>query len=60
MWASSYGPRQGRRIRYLVATPDRDCNEVKYLQEALDMIEDFQRRDTRREAAEITLAERPR
>ena len=41
-------------------TTDRDCNEVKFLQEALDMIEDFQRRDTRREVAEIIPVERPR
>ena len=40
--------------------PDRDSNEVFYLQEALDMIEDFQRRGSRWEATEITLEERQR
>ena len=40
-------------------TTDRDCNEVKYLQEAVGMIENFQRQDTRREVAEIILVERP-
>ena len=44
----------------LSCTTDRDCNEAKYLQEALDMIEDFQQRDTRHEVAEIILVERPR
>ena len=39
-------------------TTDRDCNEVKYLQEALDLIETFLRRDTRREVAEVILVER--
>ena len=38
--------------------PDRDSNEVRYLQVALDMIEDFQRRGARREVAEIILVER--
>ena len=37
---------------------NRDSNEVRYLQEALDMIEDFQRRWSRREATKITLMER--
>ena len=41
-------------------TTDRYCNEVTYLQEALEMIEKFHRRDTRREVAEIMLVERPR
>ena len=38
--------------------PDGDSNEVRYLQEALDMIENFQRRGSRQEATEITLVER--
>ena len=42
--------------------PDRECIELKYLQEALDMIEEFQRRGTRRgssrQQTEITLVER--
>ena len=42
------------------AVPDRDSNEVLYLQGALDMIEDFWRRGSRRDAAEITLVERQR
>ena len=41
-------------------TTDRDCHEVKYLQEAFEMIENFQRRDTRREVAEIMLGVRSR
>ena len=40
--------------------PDRDSNDVRYLQEALDMIEDFQRWDSRRDVAEIILVERQR
>ena len=36
----------------------RDSNKVRYLHEALDMIEDFQRRVCRREATENTLVER--
>ena len=38
--------------------PDRDSNEVRYLQEALDMIEDFQRRGARQEEAETILVKR--
>ena len=38
--------------------PDREPNEVRYLQEALELIEDFQRRGSCREATEITLVER--
>ena len=38
--------------------PDRDYNEVRYLQETLDMIEDFQRRGSRWDAAGITLVPR--
>ena len=42
--------------------PDRECNEEKYLQEALDMIEEFQRRGSRRgsssQQTEIILTER--
>ena len=41
-------------------TTERDCNGVKYIQKALDQIEDFQRRDTRLEVAEIILVECPR
>ena len=41
-------------------TTDRDFNEVRYLQEALDMMEDFQRRRSRREVAENILLERQR
>ena len=40
-------------------TTDRDSNEVRYLQEALDMVEDFQR-GARREVARIILVERQR
>ena len=40
--------------------PDLDSHEVRYLHEALDMIEDFQRRGSCRYAAEITLVERQR
>ena len=36
-------------------TADGDTNEVKYLQEALNMIEDFQRRGARREVAQLAL-----
>ena len=39
-------------------TTDRECNQVKYLQEALVMLESFHLRDTRR--GEVTLVERPR
>ena len=38
----------------------QDSNEVKYLQEALDMTEDFQERGARREVAEIIMVERQR
>ena len=41
-------------------TTDRDCNEVRYLQESLDMIEDFQRRDARRKVADIIMVKRQR
>ena len=41
-------------------TTDRDCNEVKNLQEAVEMIENFHRWDTRREVAEIMLVRRSR
>ena len=41
-------------------TTDRDSNEVRYLEEALDMMEDFQRRIARRDVAEIILVERQR
>ena len=41
--------------------PDRECNQAKYLQEALDMIEESQRRRSRRRSPsqqmEITLVE---
>ena len=40
-------------------TTDRDCNAVRYLQEALDTIQNVQRRDTRREVPKIMLVERP-
>ena len=38
-------------------TNDRDGNEVKYLHEALDLLESFHRRDTR-EDSEVILVER--
>ena len=42
--------------------PDRECNEAKYLQEALNMIEEFHRRGSRRGSSsknvEIPLVER--
>ena len=43
-------------------TTDRDCNEVKYLQEAMDMLESFHTRDTRRRGDQKshTLVERSR
>ena len=41
-------------------TTDRDSSEVWYLQDSLDMIEDFQRRGDRREVAENFLVERQR
>ena len=47
-------------IHALRGTTERDCNGVKYIQKALDMIEDFQRRDTRLDFIEIILVERPR
>ena len=34
-------------------TNDRDCNEVRYSHEALDVVESFQRRDTHREDCEL-------
>ena len=37
--------------------PDCHSNETRYLKEAADMIEDFQRRGSRRKATEITLVE---
>ena len=42
------------------SVPDPDSNEVRYLQDALDMIEDFQRRGARREMAEVIWVERQR
>ena len=42
------------------SVPDRDSYEVRSLQEALDMIEDFQRRGARPEMAEVILVERQR
>ena len=61
----SYGP---AHIRFLAGathalscgTTDRDCNELKYVQEALDVIGDFQQRDTRRDFAAVILVARPR
>ena len=41
------------------SVPDHS-NEVRSLQEALDMIEDFQRRGARREMAEVIWVERQR
>ena len=35
----------------------RDCNEVKYLLEALDLMERFHRQDTHREESESTFVE---
>ena len=52
--------RAGDTRAWSCGVTDRDCSAVKYLQEAWDMIEDFQRRDTRREIAENFLVERPR
>ena len=37
--------------------PNRESNEVRYLQEALDMIEDFQRRGFSQGTTDITLVE---
>ena len=39
---------------------DRDSHEIHSLQDAADMIEDFQRRCARQEVAEIILVERRR
>ena len=51
--------REGRATHVLsCGLPDRDSNEVRHLQEALHMIEDFQRRGSRPEATENTLVER--
>ena len=52
--------RQGHRgsnSRVVVWVPDRDCNEGKYLQEALGMIDDFQRRNSRPRSASQGTAE---
>ena len=38
--------------------PDRELNEARFLQEALDLIEEFQRRRPSRGTTEITLVER--
>ena len=38
--------------------PDRESNGARYLQEALDTIEEFQRRGSSRGTTEITLVER--
>ena len=38
--------------------PDRESKEARFLQEALDMIEEFQRREPSRGTTEITLVER--
>ena len=50
----------GATHAFSCSIPDRDSNEVRSLQEALDMIEDFQRRGARREMAEVIWVERQR
>ena len=40
------------------STNDRHCNEVKYLQEALDLTESFLRRDTHHDDFELITLER--
>ena len=42
------------------SVPDRDSNEVRYLQDALDTIEDFKRRGARQEMAEVIWVEAQR
>ena len=38
--------------------PDRESNEARHLQEALDIIEEFQKKEHSRRTTEITLVKR--
>ena len=48
----------GATHAFFCSIPDPDSNEVRYPQDALDMIEDFQRRGAQWEMAEVILVER--
>ena len=49
IWAYSTGATHSLSC----GTTDRDCNEAKYLQEALDLLDSFHRRDTHRGGPEV-------